>query len=103
MPNNPPIPPNHPRFRSELVWGDEHEEGFFYTISGWQRIRSLSGMVREDCANAARCAWLDVAQQLVDEATPHSEIRVIAELLQAEQYANAWAAFGKMKKEGKAI
>ena len=88
MPNeHPPIPPNHQKFRSALVWGEEHEEGFFYTISGWQRIRSLSGMLRGDCANSARCAWIEKAESL-ESKTP-------GEVMVAYQYADAWAAWLK--------
>lgn len=90
MPNDQhPQIPQHERFR--VVDGVAQ----FRIDRMWCDIDTLRGAEREDCACVARCAWLDVAQQLVDEATPHSEIRVIAELLQAELNADAWAAWLK--------
>ena len=50
--NHPPIPPDHPRFILA------HGEYFF----DHHCIRTLSVLQREDCANAVRCAWLDLAR-----------------------------------------
>lgn len=56
MPDNPQIP-DHPRFR----WFGPHKSDEFMTSRGWAKIDDLRAFEAEDCANAARVAWMDKA------------------------------------------
>ncbi len=86
MPNHPQIP-DHPRFRSQLTDDGEPCYGF-RTELGWTEIRWLAGLERDNCANAARAAWLDAMQECVFD---HYGF----EFNKCARRADAWAEWAK--------
>lgn len=106
--NHPLIPPNHPRFRAvngiDQYMGDS---GNWCDIDMLDEMRDWPAcdVVRrkiEDCANAARCAWLDEARRCWDEAD--SGIRDVVMLSDngggiAYDNADAWAEWLRGEKE----
>ena len=83
--------------------------GRFVTIDGVDQFISYDGVwtgikyitnpkMREDCANAARCAWLDLAYHYSYCMVRSNTEADKAKFREAHANADAWAAWGRATK-----
>lgn len=125
MPNDhPPIPPNNERFVTIdgvvcfMVELEAEPDDDDIQLSMPVEIDKLRGYGKRDCANAARCAWLDEAERLdalkravewiehehswlenrrrrVTKFLRKNNEKLYVDLKRARTNADAWAAWGK--------